>query len=124
MCTPMLRPVSSGPMARSATPAPVARSWSARATPSGAAAYLAHFRTAVLPALRETGGHRGALVLRRAEGDLVRITVLTLWESMAAVERFAGADVEAAVVEPAARAVLADCDTRVEHFELAFLSEP
>ena len=116
-----------GAMARFLPPAataPVARSWSARATPAGADAYLAHFRAAVLPALRETGGHRGALVLRRAEGDLVRITVLTLWESMVAVERFAGADVEAAVVEPAARSVLTDFDARVEHFELAFHSEP
>jgi hypothetical protein len=115
-----------GSMTRSAPPAaPVARSWSARATPAGAEAYLAHFQGAVLPALRETGGHhRGALVLRRPEGGLVRITVLTLWESMAAVERFAGADGEAAVVEPAARAVLADFDSRVEHFELALHSEP
>lgn len=114
-----------GSMARSAPPsAPVARSWSARATAAGAEAYLAHFQKAVLPALREIDGHRGALVLRRPEGDLVRITVLTLWESMAAVERFAGADAEAAVVEPAARAVLADFDPRVEHFELTLHSEP
>ena len=114
-----------GAMARSLPPAaPVARSWSARANPAGADAYLAHFRAAVLPALRETGGHHGALVLRRAEGDRVRITVLTLWESMVAVERFAGADVETAVVEPAARSVLTDFDARVEHFELAFHSEP
>ena len=104
--------------------APVARSWSARATPAGADAYLAHFRDAVLPGLRGTGGHRGALVLRRAQGDLVHITVLTLWDSMAAVERFAGPNVEAAVVEPAARSVLAGFDERVEHFELAFHSEP
>ena len=102
-----------GSMARSAPPAaPVARSWSARATPAGAEAYLAHFQGAVLPALRETGGHRGALVLRRPEGGLVRITVLRLWESTAAV------------VEPTARAVLADFDSRVEHFELALHSEP
>ena len=114
-----------GSMARSAPPAaPVARSWSARATPAGAEAYLAHFQGAVLPALRETGGHRGALVLRRPEGGLVRITVLTLWESMAAVERFAGADGEAAVGGAGARAVLAEFDSRVEHFELALHSEP
>ena len=114
-------------MPRIASPgatARVARSWSARATPAGADAYLAHFHATVLPALRETGGHRGALVLRRPQGELIRITVLTLWESMAAIEGFAGADVEAAVVEPAARSVLTDFDTRVEHFELAVHSEP
>jgi hypothetical protein len=43
---------------------------------------------------------------------------------MAAVAEFAGADPEAAVVEAAARDVLADFDTRVEHFELALHAEP
>ena len=104
--------------------ASIVRAWSARATPAGADAYVTHFRTTVLPALRATGGHRGAMVLRRTHGDLIRITVLTLWDSMASVEGFAGSDREAAVVEPAARAALADFDTRVEHFELAVFSEP
>lgn len=107
-----------------ASPASIARAWTARATPAGADAYVTHFRTAVLPALRATGGHRGAMVLRRTHGDLVRITVLTLWESMAAIEGFAGPDREAAVVEPAARALLFDFDTRVEHFDLAVFTGP
>ena len=108
-----------------ATPsAAIVRSWSARATPAGADAYLEHFRSTVLPALRRRPGHRGAMVLRRSQDGLIRITVLTLWTSMAAVLEFAGADTHAAVVEPAARDVLADFDTRVEHFELALQAEP
>jgi heme-degrading monooxygenase HmoA len=103
------------------TPASIVRSWSARA---GADAYVVHFRSSVLPALRERSGHRGALVLRRPEDGLIRITVLTLWTSMAAVAEFAGADPDAAVVEPAARAVLADFDTRVTHFEVALNALP
>jgi len=107
-----------------ASPASIVRAWSARATPAGADAYVTHFRTAVVPALRATAGHRGAMVLRRTHGDLIRITVLTLWESMTSIEGFTGRDLEAAVVEPAARAVLADFDPRVEHFELAVFTEP
>ncbi len=106
------------------TPASIVRSWSARATAAGADAYVAHFRSSVLPALRERSGHRGALVLRRPEDGLIRITVLTLWTSMAAVVEFAGADPDAAVVEPAARAVLADFDIRVTHFALALNALP
>ena len=105
-------------------PASVIRSWSARATPAGADAYVDHFRSSVLPALRRRPGHRGAMVLRRRQDGLIRITVLTLWTSMAAVAEFAGADADAAVVEPAARDVLADFDARVEHFELALHAEP
>ena len=105
-------------------PAAIVRSWSARATPAGADAYVDHFRATVLPALRRRPGHRGAMVLRRSQDGLVGITVLTLWTSMSAVSEFAGADADAAVVEPAAREVLADFDTRVEHFELALQAEP
>jgi len=85
---------------------------------------VAHFRAAVLPELQRLRGHRGAMVLRRSQDGLIRITVLTLWTSMAAVVEFAGADTDAPVVEPAARDVLADFDARVEHFELALHAEP
>ena len=108
-----------------ATPsAAIVRSWSARATRAGADAYLEHFRSTVLPALRRRPGHRGAMVLRRSQDGLIGITVLTLWTSMTAVSEFAGADAQTAVVEAAARDVLADFDTRVEHFELALHAEP
>ena len=105
-------------------PASVIRSWSARAIPAGADAYVDHFRSSVLLALQRRPGHRGAMVLRRRQDGLIRTTVLTLWTSMAAVAEFAGADADAAVVKPAARDVLADFDARVEHFELALHAEP
>jgi len=107
------------------TPLPsIVRSWSARTTTTGADAYLTHFQHAVLPALRRVTGHRGALVLRRPRDHEVEITVLSLWESMAAIREFAGADPTVAVVEPEARAVLQTFDARAEHFELALYAEP
>ena len=107
------------------TPPPsIVRSWSARATTTGADAYLAHFQHAVLPALRRVTGHRGALVLRRRGDHGVEITVLSLWESMAAIHEFAGADATVAVIEPEARAILQTFDARAEHFELALYAEP
>ena len=96
----------------------ILRSWSALATAAGADAYVAYVRRTLLPALRRLEGHRGALVLARREGDATKVTVLTLWDSMAAIERFAGADVTAAVVEPEAQAFLTRFDSRVEHFEV------
>ena len=88
------------------------------------APYVARFRSAVLPALRRLRGHRGMMVFRRSQDGLIRITVLTLWTSMSPVAELAGADTGAAVVEPAARDVLADFDARVEHFEPALHAEP
>ncbi len=103
--------------------ASVVRSWSARATPAGADAYLTHFQQIVLPALRRLAGHRGALVLRRAGSGEVEVTVLTLWTSLAAIQDFAGSDATLAVVEPEARAVLTAFDRRATHFELALHAE-
>ena len=96
----------------------IARLWRARvADPaSGSAeAYLRHFREHVRPALERLAGHRGSQVLTR-EGEII---VLTFWDSMEAVRAFAGADAERAVVEPEARAVLAEFDDFVRHYEVA-----
>ena len=57
-------------------------------------------------------------MLRRELEHGVELVVLTLWESMEAVRRFAGAEPNQAVVEPAARAVLASFDDYVTHFEV------
>jgi hypothetical protein len=102
----------------------VARTWSARATPDGARAYVAYFRDVLAPALARLDGHRGALVLERATGALVELTVHTLWDSLAAIERFAGPSYDRAVVEPEARAVLASFDDHVEHRDVALDLRP
>ena len=96
----------------------IARSWTARADEAGADAYAKFFTTTLTPALDAIEGHRGAVVLRHGSGDDVHITVLTFWESMAAIGRFAGNTPELAVVEPEARAVLRSFEDRVRHDEV------
>jgi heme-degrading monooxygenase HmoA len=93
------------------------RGWADRR--ENADVYEAHFENDVRPRLEATEGFDGA-TLERVEGAEGRteIVVVTRWESMDAIRAFAGVDVEAAVVEPEARAVLADFDTRVRHIEL------
>jgi heme-degrading monooxygenase HmoA len=49
---------------------------------------------------------------------LFEVVVLTLWESMDAVRKFAGGKPDKAIVEPEARAVLTDFDDCVTHFEI------
>jgi mannose-6-phosphate isomerase-like protein (cupin superfamily) len=88
--------------------------------PAEADAYVAHFESSVRPQLARTAGFLDA-TLERVEDDSgrIEIVVVTRWTSLDAIRAFAGDDVEAAVVEPAARAVLADFDHRVRHIELA-----
>jgi heme-degrading monooxygenase HmoA len=96
----------------------ILRSWSARATAEGADRYVAYVRETLLAALGRVEGHRGAMVATREVGGEVEVTVLTLWESMAAIQRFAGPDPVAAVVEPEARALLTRFDAHVTHAEV------
>jgi heme-degrading monooxygenase HmoA len=97
----------------------IARVWRgvARGGPD-ADAYLRHLGANVLPALKRIEGHREVRVLRRAEGQRVEFMVITLWDSMDSIRRFAGEDPERAVVEPEARAVLAEYDDFVRHYEV------
>ena len=96
----------------------IVRSWSGRATATGAESYIAHFRRKVLPDLQRIAGHRGAMLLRRGIADEAELVVLTFWDSMASIHEFAGKDASVAVVEPEARAVLRTFDTHVQHFDL------
>jgi mannose-6-phosphate isomerase-like protein (cupin superfamily) len=98
----------------------IARRWRGWASDrAGADAYASHFSGSVRPALEATDGFVDATVERVEEEDgRVEIVVVTRWQSMDAIRSFAGEDIEAAVVEPEARAVLADFDERVRHIEL------
>jgi GNAT superfamily N-acetyltransferase len=99
--------------------ATIVRVWRASATKDNAAGYLQHAATRVFPGLRRLPGHRGALVLTRQQGANHDIQVLTFWDSMEAIQAFAGPAADVAVVEPEAQAILIDYDRRVAHHNLA-----
>jgi hypothetical protein len=58
-------------------------------------------------------------VLTRVDAGAIRITVLTLWDSMEAVRGFTGEDTERAVVEEEARRLLLSYDQTVQHDAIA-----
>ena len=102
----------------------IARLWRGRAVPAKADEYFRHFTETVAPALEDLAGHRGAWLLRREIDGVIEFTAVTLWESRAAIEAFTGPDIDKAVVEPEARAALADFDDVVSHYDVAFMSVP
>ena|SRR5436190_23882214 len=99
----------------------IARIWRGMAATSvHAEMYLRHVTKTVFPSLSAIQGHRGARVLRRSVGNGVEFVVMTLWDSMESVRRFAGPNPESAVVEPEARAVLSEYDDFVRHYEITY----
>ena len=125
----------------------IARLWSARTTPALSSSYLNHFEQAVHPQLRELQGFLGATVFTRplpehdpvipslpaqagetrnlsSAPNAIEILVTTYWDSFPAIDAFAGADRDSAVVAAAAAALLTGFDRRVRHYELAFANFP
>lgn len=96
----------------------IVRTWSARATPDNARAYVAYFHRVMRPQLSQLAGHRGAMVLTRAAQVVIEITVLTMWDSFDSISAFSP-EVDQAVVEPEARALFLSFDPLVQHHHLA-----
>lgn len=98
----------------------IARLWRGVAVAGNADAYQRHATQTVFPSLRAISGHRGVFLLKRTVGGRTEFLALTLWDSLDAIRAFAGDDPETAVVEPEARAVLAEFDDFVRHYEVAY----
>jgi heme-degrading monooxygenase HmoA len=67
---------------------------------------------------RQIRGFKGIQLLRREAGEEIEFITIMRFDSLEAVQEFAGPDYEAAVVPPSARAVLAHFDGRSQHYEL------
>ncbi len=98
----------------------IVRMWRGTAKGANAEAYARHVTGTVFPSLGAIAGHKGAYLLKRETAAGTEFLAVTLWDSLAAVRAFAGEDAERAVVEPRARAVLAEFDDFVRHYELAW----
>jgi heme-degrading monooxygenase HmoA len=96
----------------------IARMWRGSAIRERADDYVKHLQQAVVPELRQIDGFRGIYLLRRESSDSIEFVVLTLWESMNAIRKFAGENPEVAVVAPAARVFFREYDVEVKHFEI------
>lgn len=101
----------------------IARVWRGRTTTKNADAYFEFLAGTIFPKLAKIPGHCSAYVMRRPVEDGTEFVVTTLWTSMDAVRLFAGANPDAAVVEPRARQLLADFDDFVLHYDLVYRSE-
>jgi heme-degrading monooxygenase HmoA len=97
----------------------IARLWHGVTPESKADAYVTYLNQTGLPDARSTNGNRGVYVLRRIEGDQAHFLFLSLWESMEAIEQFAGADVEAAKYYPEDPDYLLELEPHVTHYEAA-----
>jgi heme-degrading monooxygenase HmoA len=96
----------------------IVRMWRGYAIRERADDYVKHLQQTVVPELRQIDGFKGIYLLRRNSFDDVEFVVLTFWESMDAIRKFAGENPELAVVAPAAQKLFRKYDPIVKHFEI------
>ena len=96
----------------------ISRQWRGLAHPIRAQDYIKHLRTEIFPALRKIPGFVDASILSRQVSGGVEFLVVTRWESLGAIAKFTGADMEAAVVTAEDAEMMIDYDRRVRHYEV------
>jgi heme-degrading monooxygenase HmoA len=68
----------------------IVRTWRGETTAENAETYSEHIRNDVFPRLNGMIGHRGAYLLRYDKGNRTEFLAITTWDSMEAVQQFAG----------------------------------
>jgi catechol 2,3-dioxygenase-like lactoylglutathione lyase family enzyme/heme-degrading monooxygenase HmoA len=96
----------------------ISRHWRGRTKEGREQAYISHLKTATFPAIRALPGFVSASILERDGADGREFEIVTVWQSREAIGAFAGRDIDAAVVPEVARAMLAEFDERVRHYEI------
>jgi len=101
----------------------ISRHWKGVLRREAADHYVAHLKTETVPKLASLAGFVRATILRREVAAGTEFQVVTVWESVDVIHAFAGSDAEAAVVPPAAQAMMVDFDRRAAHYEVVFAFE-
>jgi heme-degrading monooxygenase HmoA len=96
----------------------IARMWHGRTATSKADEYLKFLIERAIPDYQSITGNRGVTILRRIVDEEAHFLILTTWESRAAIEAFAGADIEQAKYYAEDRAFLLEFEPMVAHYEV------
>ncbi len=98
----------------------ISRIWYGYTTPQNADVYEALLKEEIFLGIkgRNIPGFREIQLFRRDAGAEVEFITVMWFDSLEAVQVFAGEDYEAAVVPPKARAVLSHFDARSKHYEV------
>ncbi len=102
----------------------VSRHWKGVAKPGEADNYIAHLKTDTFPKLSQIDGFVEASILTRTLAQGTEFLIVTVWESMEAITRFAGPEAHTAVVPEVVQQMMIDYDKRAIHYEVGEQFKP
>ena len=94
----------------------IARKWHGAVAAARCEEYLHRMRKVALPDYQSIRGNRGAYCLYRTEGDVAHFDMLTFWDDVDAIKRFAGEDYELAKYYDFDRSFLIELEPKVLHY--------
>lgn len=98
------------------------RQWKGRVPAAKAADYLEFLKTSGFKDYGETPGNLAVYAFQRTENGVTEIVLVTLWESVEAIKRFAGEDYEKAHYYPEDKDFLLEFEPFVDHYDVAYTS--
>ena len=101
----------------------IARTWHGRVSTEKADSYHAYLSRTGLADYAATPGNRGVFVLRRSDDGVTHFLILTLWESLSAIEAFAGPEYEVARYYPEDDEYLLEREPFVTHYDVLAASD-
>ncbi len=96
----------------------IARTWIGRTKAKDAEAYAKVVLDTGIVDLKATPGNRGALLLRRTDGEAAEFVLISLWDSLESIKAFAGEDVDIAQYYPEDDPYLLEKAEKVVHYEV------
>jgi hypothetical protein len=96
----------------------IARIWHGAVPAAKGAVYLERMREVALPDYKSILGNRGAYCLHRVEGDVAHFDMLTFWDDVDAIIRFAGENYRVAKYYDFDCSFLIELEPYVRHYTL------
>jgi heme-degrading monooxygenase HmoA len=96
----------------------IARIWHGRTPADKVNEYVEYVKKTGVESLSATPGNKGDFIFTRIEGDVAHFLVLSLWESMEAVKKFAGPEPEKPVYYPEDDKFLLELEPGIEHYDV------
>ncbi len=96
----------------------IARIWKGVAERSKADVFLDYMMKTGVKDYRLKEGNRGVYVLRRNGKKRVEFLMISLWDSVNAIRKFAGEEIERASYYPEDEKLLIRLEPKVKHFEV------
>jgi heme-degrading monooxygenase HmoA len=96
----------------------IARHWRGVTRAAEADNYVRHLEDNIFPQFTRMAGFVSATILRRQVPAGIEFCVVTIWQSMEAIQQFSGETSDVAVVPQVVQAMMVAFDKTVAHYEV------